>query len=77
MGVGLMAAESFKEHHCVFCVAAFKDVFLVGSSRFGVKHSVFEEEFPGIGLKHLCPKICVVACCISVVAEDVLEIGER
>ena len=75
LGVGLMAAETLEEYHCVLCIAALEDILLVGIGSLLVDYAVLLEEFPCVGLKHLAPEISIIAGSIAVIAEDMLEVG--
>ena len=68
VGVGVVAAEALEEHHGVFCVAGLKYVLLEAGGSLLVEYALLLEKFPCVSLKHLCPKISVIARSITVLS---------
>ena len=73
--VGTVSCEAFIESHGVFVVARFEDVF-EACRCCGVEYvACFLEHFETVAVEHLCPNVGIVACCIAVAAEDMVEVG--
>ena len=70
-----MAAELDKEGHRIFRITAFEYMLSERCGSFGIKDAFLLKQLPAISVQHLCPKVGIVTRSITVITEDMLEIG--
>ncbi len=70
-----MSAEAYKEFHRILAATHFKDVLLERAGCLGIENTLFRKELKAVRIKYLGPQIGVVARCIAVASEHMLEIG--
>lgn len=75
VGGGTVTAEALIKYHGVVAAAHLEDVCAEGVGSGGIEDAILLEHLKGIGVEHLGPQVGVVARCILVAAEDVLEVG--
>ena len=69
-----MSTEAFEEHQSIRSVARLEDYLLMTQSGFRIEDTFLFEKLPCISFKNLTPEIGIIAGCIAVIAEDMLEI---